>query len=274
MGTVISLTTDFGLSDGYVAAMKGVILKINPEARLVDISHRVNPGDIMQGAFVLATTCGFFPDGAVHLAVVDPGVGTDRRAIILKTPAACFVAPDNGLLSYVLDSYYSDDFASEQAQVEIRPPLEAVAIMNPKYRLSPVSATFHGRDIFAPAAAHLSLGTPLQDFGDVINTLAVCPPGRPQRGPDGLLMGSIIHIDNFGNLVTSFRSEDLGGPEGFSVAIGGRSITSFRRTYAEGEGLLALAGSSGYLEIALKGGSAARFLNVRVGERVKVKQVE
>ena len=265
MGAIITLTTDFGLADGYVAAMKGVILSINPDANLVDISHDVRPQNVAEGAFVLGTTCHSFPEGTIHLAVVDPGVGTDRRAIVLKTSQAFFVAPDNGLLANVL----SDASHGSAASGALGVGLEAVAITNPRYWRSPVSATFHGRDIFAPVAAHLSLGTPLAEFGERIPSIVMPPQSLTKRRPDGSLAGRIIHIDRFGNLITSIRQPEL--PKGtISVLITGHTLKGLRGTYAEGEGLIALVGSSGYLEIAVNGGSARELTGAEVGDEVVV----
>ncbi len=268
MGAIITLTTDFGLADGYVAAMKGVILSINPDACLVDISHEIKPGrhvGLAAGSFVLSTTYGYFPKGTVHLAVIDPGVGTDRRAIILKTPHGLFVAPDNGLLASVLSDASPQSVTSGALGADV----EAVAITNRRYWRSPVSATFHGRDIFAPVAAWLSLGTPMAEFGERISSIVVPSQALTQRRPDGSLTGRIIHIDHFGNLVTSIRQNEL--PEGpISVLVGGRTIAGLRRTYAEGQGLIALIGSSGYLEIAVNGGRAVELTGAEVGDEVVV----
>lgn len=160
MSGTVTLTTDFGTADGYAAAMKGVILGINPAARLVDISHGIQAQNIPQAAFVLGTACPYFPDGTVHLVVVDPGVGTARRAVILKTPRAYFVAPDNGVLSYVVrDGEKADRAEKGPRHIKLPPGLEAVSITRPRFWRQPVSATFHGRDIFAPVAARLSLGS-------------------------------------------------------------------------------------------------------------------
>jgi S-adenosylmethionine hydrolase len=270
MAAVITLTTDFGLADGYVAAMKGVVVGINPAAVLVDISHSVPPQDIRRGAFVLGTTYQYFPEGTVHLAVVDPGVGTERRAIILKTPRACFVAPDNGLLSYVIHDYLTPRIEDGRAGLEAGSGLEAYAITAPRFRRDPVSATFHGRDIFAPAAAHLSLGAPLHEFGEAVADLSVFPVPAPVFEPDGSVSGRILYIDSFGNLVTNIRAGDL--PEGapLKLTAGGRVIRGLSRNYEEGRGLLAVIGGIGRLEIALKNGSAASFLGAGVGDEVRV----
>lgn len=272
MGTIITLTTDFGLTDAYVAAMKGVILSINPEANIVDICHTIKPQNIAEAAFVLSTAYPFFPRGTIHVVVVDPGVGTERRAIILKTPTACFVAPDNGVLNYVVQEYLvKPRVAASQHLAELGPGLEAVAITKPKYWRSPVGDTFHGRDIFAPVAARLSLGQPPLEFGEKITNLTVLPIPKPHKGANGSLVGHILHIDSFGNLITNVNRHDLPeARETITVEVGGRLIKGLSRTYAEGQGLLTLIGSSDYLEISLKEGNASAYLNAKVGDEVKI----
>jgi S-adenosylmethionine hydrolase len=271
MAAIITLTTDFGLADGYVAAMKGVVLGINPEVKLVDICHSIMPQNIAQAAFVLSTVYELFPRSTVHLVVVDPGVGTERRAIILRTPAADFVAPDNGVLTYIIQQYSAKPVNVNQ-QLELGTELEAVAISKSQFWRFPVSATFHGRDILAPVAAHLSLGLPLADFGEVITSLRVLPLPRPYQTPDGTLVGHIRHIDNFGNLITSIKGSDLPQKtQSVTVEVGNQKISGLSYTYGTGEGLLALIGSSGYLEISLKGGDARAFLKAEVDDEVKIK---
>jgi len=275
MGAIITLTTDFGLTDAYVAAMKGVILSINPEAKLIDICHTIKPQNIAQAAFVLSTAYKFFPKNTIHLVVVDPGVGTERRAIILRTPSADFVAPDNSVLSYIIQQSSTKPVADNVniQQVELEPGLEAVAITKPQFWRSPVSPTFHGRDIFAPVAALLSLGFPPIDFGEAITSVTMLPLPQPHRRPDGSLVGHILHIDSFGNLITNIKSDDLPqAKQTITIEVGNQLISGLSRTYAEGRGLLALIGSSGYLEVSLKGGSAGAFLNAEVGNEIRVRQ--
>ena len=277
MGAIITLTTDFGLSDAYVAAMKGVILGINPEATLVDICHTIKPQNTSQAAFVLSTVYQSFPQKTIHLVVVDPGVGTERRAIILRTPSADFVAPDNGVLSYIIQESSTqlatdNDYNSLQ-QRELGRILEAVEITRSQFWQTPVSPTFHGRDIFAPVAALLSLGFPPINFGEAITSLTMLPLSQPYRRPDGSLVGHVLHIDNFGNLITSIKSSDLPpAKETITIEIGDQVISELSRTYAEGKGLLALIGGSGYLEVSLRGGSASAFLDAEVGSEVKLKR--
>ncbi len=274
MSAIITLTTDLGFTDAYVAAMKGVILGINPEAKLIDICHTIKPQNIPQAAFVLGTAYQFFPEKTIHVVVVDPGVGTERRAIILRTPSADFVAPDNGVLSYVLQQSSTkpvDNNASLQ-QVELEPGMEAVTITKPRFWRSPVSPTFHGRDIFAPVAARLSLGFPPIDFGEAITSVTMLPLPHPYQAPDGSLVGHILHIDSFGNLITNIKGADLPKTrQTMTIEVGNQLISGLSRTYAEGSGLLALIGSSGHLEVSLKGGSACAFLNAEVGNEVKIR---
>ena len=275
MGAIITLTTDFGMADAYVAAMKGVILSINPEAKLIDICHTIKPQNIPQAAFVLSTAYRFFPQNTIHLVVVDPGVGTERRAIILRTPIACFVAPDNGVLSYVIQQFIKGGLKgliNNRQQIELEPELEAVAITKPQFWRSPVSPTFHGRDIFAPVAARLSLGFPPTDFGETITSVTMLPLPQPYRASDGSLVGHILHIDSFGNLITNIKGDDLPQTrQTITIEVGNQFISGLSHTYAEGKGLLALIGSSGYLEISLKEGSACALLNAEVGNEVRIR---
>jgi len=274
MAAIITLTTDFGLTDAYVAEVKGVILGINPEAKIVDICHAIKPQDISQAAFVLSTACKSFPRGTVHVVVVDPGVGSERRAIILRTPRADFVAPDNGVLSYIIQESLAapvDDDNTGCRQVELKPGLQAVAITRSQFWRSPVSPTFHGRDIFAPVAARLSLGFPPVDFGEAVTSVRVLPLSHSYQAPDGALVGHIIHVDGFGNLITDIKDDDLPRTkETLTVSVGGRHIPGLSRTYVEGEGLLALIGGSGHLEISVKEGSASTFLSAGIGDEVRI----
>ncbi len=277
MSAVVTLTTDFGLTDAYVAAMKGVILGINPGARLVDICHTVKSRNIAQAAFVLSTAYRFFPEGTIHLVVIDPGVGSERRSVILKTSSACFVAPDNGVLSYIVEQSSPGPDPAETGSLperQLGPEMEAIDITRPQFWRSPVSPTFHGRDIFAPVAAHLSLGQPPCDFGEPITSLKTLAPARPRRKPDGSLVGNILHIDTFGNLITSIRCQDVLPITGTLVTeVGGRIISGLVNTYAEGEGLLTLLGSNGYLEVSLRDGSARDFLGAGIGDEVTVQSL-
>lgn len=269
MGSFITLTTDFGLADGYVAAVKGVIYSLNPEATIVDISHNIQPRNILQAAFVLSTAHSFFPLYTVHLVVVDPGVGTNRRAIILKTPRAQFVAPDNGVLSYIFDAYLLES-VPDGRRVKLSPEVKAYAINKPEYWHQPVSNTFHGRDILATVAARLSLGMPAFSLGDNVDKVMAFPVPVPLR-KEGAIIGHILHIDNFGNLITDIKESYL-STIGLSatIIVNKYTIEGFARTYSEGKGLVALFGSSGYLEIAVTNGDAASFLKAKVGDEVRI----
>jgi S-adenosylmethionine hydrolase len=273
---IITLTTDFGTADGYVGTMKGVILSIAPDAHLVDLSHEIAPQNVREAAYVLYASYAFFPSRTVHLVVVDPGVGGARRPIALRTPAGTFVGPDNGVFSYVT--------ACE--------PVEAlVALADSRYHLPRVGYTFHGRDIFAPAAAHLAAGISINDLGPPVVDSVVFPPPCLDVASDGIV-GEVLHIDRFGNVVTSIGrllwSGDelslepaLGDVEAqvrfaaarATVAIAGREIVEVRHTYAEAEpgALLALVSSSGHLEVAVHEGSAAERLEVHPGDTVVVR---
>jgi S-adenosyl-L-methionine hydrolase (adenosine-forming) len=280
VGSFITLTTDFGQADSYVAAMKAVIYSLNPEATIIDISHIIQPQNIEQAAFVLSTVYALFPLYTVHTVVVDPGVGTQRKAIILKTPRASFVAPDNGVLSYVLE-----DLGAQQVpgspRVTVTGDSRAYAITRSEYWRKPVSATFHGRDILAPVAAQLSLGRMASSLGDSIDTLAVFPITHPVRREDGLT-GHIRHIDGFGNLITDIRAIDLPGPGNeISIEYQGRVIHGLVAAYAGptapdspaaiGQaGPVALIGSHGLLEIAVPNSRAADFFQASTGDEVKI----
>jgi len=275
MSFIITLTTDFGYDDAYVAAVKGAILNINPEASIVDVSHSIKPRDVLQAAFILSSAYRYFPKQTVHVAIVDPGVGSERRGIILKTPSAMFVAPDNGILSYIIDDLFSVEGGSavEQSrgltEVIFKAGLEAAAITDPRFWRHPVSPTFHGRDIFAPVAAGLSLGISLYEFGEKINSLHVLPIPKPTLDPDGNLVGQVLHIDRFGNLIANIRSSNLPG-RNVVVEVRGRRIQGITDYYAQEDGVMAVVGSSGYLEISLRDGSACDFLGVGVGEEISV----
>jgi S-adenosylmethionine hydrolase len=272
---VITLLTDFGLSDTYVAQMKGVILAINPQAVVVDLTHEVRPQAVRQGAFLLETAVGAFPPDTVHVAVVDPGVGTARRALAVRAGDRWFVGPDNGLLSAALPPT-ARPAPAEAAGGGAVPPvpvllpegIRAVELRNPRLRREPVSATFHGRDVFAPAAAHLTRGVGLDQFGPAVATLLAFPPFRARPGPDGRIHGRVVSIDRFGNVITDVRAEDL--PDRIVAWCRGREVRGPVRTYAEARGIAAVVGSAGLLEIAAPGGSAAALLGVALDEEVLV----
>jgi len=254
---VIALLTDFGLTDHYVGAMKGVVAGICPEAALIDITHDIPAQDVRTAAFELDSSWRYFPPGTVILAVVDPGVGTERRAIGARIDGRFFVGPDNGLFELV---------------VQAQPPAEAVELANSRYARGMVSRTFEGRDRFAPAAAWLARGTPLAEFGariDLTPRLSWPTPTVSEAG----VSGEVSHVDRFGNLITNIGRRlwpavlDIG-----DVRIGDHSPARLVRTYAEaGEGeLVALFGSTERLEVAVSGGSAAARLGVGSGAPVRV----
>ncbi|MFQ6019326.1 MAG: S-adenosyl-l-methionine hydroxide adenosyltransferase family protein [Dehalococcoidia bacterium] len=273
---IITLTTDFGTGDPYVAAMKGVILSINPGALIVDISHEVRPQAIEQGSFLLAAALPYFPTGAIHVAVVDPGVGSERRGLAVATAEATFIGPDNGILSAALPDDLRAHAASPASPLPLPNGFRAVSLENERYLHRPVSSTLHGRDVFAPAAAHLSRGVRLEGLGPPLHSILALPPLRAQRQPDGSLQGRVVYIDRFGNLITDLRADDLpdakaGAEAGeIVVEIAGQKVRGLRRAYHEGEGLIAYIGSAGYLEIALAGGSAAAALEADIATAVRL----
>jgi len=275
MSPIITLTTDFGYDDAYVAAVKGAILNINPQASIVDVTHSVRPQDILEAAFILNTAYRYFPKQTVHVAIVDPGVGSERRGIILKTASAIFVAPDNGILSYVIDDLFSVESRSviEQThgltEIVFKTGLEAAAITDPRFWRHPVSPTFHGRDIFAPVAAGLSLGISPYEFGEKISSLHALPVAKPSLDPDGNLVGQVLHVDRFGNLITNIRSNSLTSKD-VAIEVTGQRIQGISDYYAQKEGVMAVVGSSGYLEISLRDGSACDFLGIGVGDEIRV----
>jgi len=253
---LITITTDFGLQDGYVASMKGVIASIAPDAKTVDITHLIPPQDLREAAYVLKSTVPYFPHGAVHLVVVDPGVGSERRAIAVRTEDAFFVAPDNGVLGYVL----------EQAE-----EFEAIHLNNPRYWLDEVSHTFHGRDIFAPVAAHLANGVPLRDLGDPITDIVMLRWPRPKGSVSGCIEGEVVHVDRFGNLVSNIPSKMVERGS-WVVKAGKAKIARIESSYSavqRGEPV-ALIGSHGFVEVAIREGSAAKMLNLVAGGRIAV----
>ena len=263
---LITLTTDFGVSDNYVGVMKGVILGINPAASIVDISHHVSPQDVLQGAFVLGTGVKYFPKGTIHIGVVDPGVGSSRDALVLSGPDGHFVGPDNGIFSLAVGR-------NSEGLATGRRPLPkgwtARRITNSKYMRENVIAPFHGRDVFAPAAAYLSLGVPPDDLGPEVGKIMRLPFPAPVKR-DGGLLGKVIYVDRFGNLVTNIADKELAGWERVHVEICGKVIDRLSQYYAQGGSLAALIGSAGYLEVAVKNGSAAEELKAGVGTPVSV----
>lgn len=274
MSAIITLTTDFGYDDAYVAAVKGAILSINPEANIIDVSHSIEPQNILQAAFILNAAYRYFPKQTVHMAIVDPGVDSEREGIILKTPSALFVAPDNGILSYVVNDLFpvetpSTQYGSDLNEIILKTGLEAVTITDPRFWRHPVNPTFHGRDIFAPVAAGLSLDISIYEFGGKINSLHVLPIPKLSFDPEGNLVGQVLHIDRFGNLITNIRSADLPGKD-VMIEAAGHCIQDISSYYAQNKGVMAIVGSTGYLEISLRNGSACDFLGMVVGDEIRV----
>ncbi len=274
----IVLTTDFGTADPYVGIMKGVIHGINPRAAVIDLTHQVPPQDLRRAAFILATSHGYFPAGAIHVAVVDPGVGTPRRALLVLTPKVRFLAPDNGILSQALERCGWPS-PTTTGRCPVPPGCFAYELNNPDHWLHPVSSTFHGRDIFAPVAAHLSRGVAPQYLGTPVPDLVWLPGLQPVR-ERGAIVGQALHADRFGNLITNISAQDLAGATVTQVEIKGQRIPRLSRTYHDGDpdlsgpgGLVALMGSHGHLEIALPGGSAAALLGAGAGEPVRVEVI-
>ena len=266
---VITLTTDFGTRDPYVGMMKGVILGISPAVSIVDVSHEVGPQAIAQGAFIIGNSYRFFPRGTIHVVVIDPGVGTSRKAILVSTPTARFLAPDNGVLTHVVRAGYAEGHLFTYDKEDLPPEYEAYELSNRKLWLESVSQTFHGRDILAPVAAHLSLGLSDWEVGPRMSRITLLPQGAPSwDGP--VLEGRVVHVDRYGNLITDIAEHLLGGGRGLAIEVGGRLIHGMSRSYAEAESLLAIVGSYGNLEVSVRNGSAAETLGAGVGDIVRV----
>lgn len=251
--------------------MKGVIWSINPRASVIDLTHQIQPQNVRQAAFILGASHRYFPNNSIHVVVVDPGVGTDRKAILLITPTAWFLAPDNGVLSYVLAAQFDGGPAAAGA-APLPEQCRAYWLTNPDYWLHPVSNTFHGRDVFAPVAAHLSRGVLPSAVGEPLSELAWRPPSVPAR--DGnRIMGEVIYADHFGNLITNVPRSLVGGSARVTVEVKGHRINRLSRTFHDHQepacrGPLALLGSNGYLEIAIPDGNARDTLGVGAGETV------
>jgi S-adenosylmethionine hydrolase len=268
MAGPITLLTDFGTRDTYVGQMKGVILALHPGCALVDLTHEIGPQQIEEGAFHLEAAIGAFPAGTVHLAVVDPGVGTARRSIAISTPSACFVGPDNGLLSAALPER-SRPPEGGAALVPLSEGMRAVELEPARYGRGAISNTFHGRDVFAPAAALLAAGHPLEALGRPIDAVLALPPIRARRLQDGRLAARVVSIDRFGNVITSCRAEQL-SPGPFKALVAGQSPIPSVRSYGDAPpgSLVCLIGSSGFVEVARVNGSAAGVLGAVIGDEV------
>jgi len=257
---VITLLTDFGLADFFVGAMKGAILSIHREATIVDLTHLIPPQDIWAAAITLADGIETFPEGTIHVAVVDPGVGSQRRAVLIETARFFFIGPDNGLFTLALEE---------------DPPHRVIQITNARFFRHPVSRTFHGRDVFAPVAAWLARGVPPSEFGPEIAELQRLPIPRVERLGPTHWRGQIIHVDRFGNLITNVTARDVpleALRAGGRLRVNGHEVAALRTHYqeaAEGE-VFALIGSTGRLEISIRQGSAATTLGVGRGAAVEI----
>lgn len=256
---IVTLLTDFGTTDYFVGAMKGVLLSRAPGVAPVDLTHDIPAHDVQAAAFTLLAAYRCFPEGTVHLAVVDPGVGSERRAIAVEAGGHRFVGPDNGLFGWVLEREGGGRVVHLTREAHFR---------------APVSATFHGRDVFAPVAAALAAGATLDDVGDPIADPARLSPLRPRRAGDGSVEGTVLHVDHFGNCVTSLTRADLPGLEEgrLRLVLNGTRVRALRRFYADGEDgtaePFAIWGSAGFLEVVIFRDSAARRLGVHRGDPV------
>lgn len=257
---VISITTDFGEKDGFVGTMKGVIWRICPQAQIADITHEVPPQDILSGAIALWRAAQYFPAGSVHLAVVDPGVGTQRRPMAARIGEQYVVGPDNGLFTPMI-------VEAEKAKHSLR----FIHLNNPAYWLPEVSRTFHGRDIFAPVAAHLACGIPLDQLGTPFQDPVRLELPVAERTPEGW-MAHISVVDVFGNLTTDLPAAALGGRRDVVLRLHGRQVDGIVDSYGHRRSgdLIALVDSEGYLEVAVVNGSAAKLLDAKIGDDVHV----
>ena len=255
---ILTLTTDFGLSDHFAGTMKGVILGICPAVQIVDISHGVTPFEIGEGAYLIAQAWRYFPKKTVHVVVVDPGVGTARRPILVEAGGHYFLGPDNGVLSMV--------YLHEKSKVR--------HVSNEKYFRHPVSHTFHGRDIFAPVGAHLAAGVSPASIGKPMHDYLKPEFEKPHRAGKRTWIGRILKIDRFGNIVTNFHVSEFGDLEtrNFTLALGPQEVTALARNYAEcGPGeLFLILGSSGYYEVSLSQGSAAKQIKCEPGAAIEL----
>ena len=262
--SIITLMTDFGIKDGNVGVMKGVIWKIAPQVQIADLSHLIQPQNVREAALILARAVPYFPDGTIHVVVVDPGVGTERRPIAAQLGSQRIVGPDNGFITLAL----------EHAERE-GASLEIVLLDRPAYWLPEVSHVFHGRDIFAPAAAHLANGVPLQSLGTPIRDPVRLKLPHPEPTPIGL-RGEVIHIDHFGNIASNIYREHLNDAYDVTVHLHGIVLNGLVKTFGEhrpGE-LVALYGSTGNLIIAEVNGNAAQRLGVKVGDVIEVEGLQ
>ena len=259
----ISLTTDFGLRDGTVGVMKGVIWSIAPEAKIADLSHQIEPQNVRQAAILLEAHAFYFPENTVHVVVVDPGVGTGRRPIAAQVGNQRFVGPDNGVFSGVLAGAERHGW-----------PVNIVHTDKPEYWLPTISDIFHGRDIFSPVAAYLVSGVPLAKLGTSIDNPIRFSLPRPQKTEQGIA-GQVIHIDHFGNMISNIHRDEVDASQNVEVILNKTKISGLARTFGErpsGE-LIALYSSTGYLMVAAVNGSAAERIKAHVGDEITVTKV-
>lgn len=260
---IITLLTDFSWQDGYIGGMKGVILSINPDCQLVDLAHQIPRHDVLSAALIIGQAYPFYPPGSIHVAVVDPGVGGKRRPIVIAAGGQFFVGPDNGTFTLVLNRHA---------------PIAAYEITAAPLQPRSVSSTFHGRDIFAPCAAYLSLDTPPDAIGHAIDPAGLVRLPIPQPTRDGSdIIGEVLWVDAFGNLVTNIPREDLFGletAEAIEIEIGGEKISGIKRSYEEGKDgeVISLWGSAGLLEIAIREQDLHKLRGWGRGERVIVRR--
>lgn len=257
--TVLTITTDFGNTNGFVGVMKGVIYGIAPDVKIVDISQLISPQNVLEGAYAMWRAVPFFPPGSVHVGVVDPGVGTQRRPIGAHLGDQYFIAPDNGLLTpLILDAERNGEIA------------EFVHLDNPKYWLPKVSNTFHGRDIFAPTGAHLAAGVPLSEMGTPITDPIRLDMPQPEKIENGW-RAHVTIIDIFGNLTTDLPADALGGNHDVIIQIHGYEIEGIIESYGHRQAgdLVAVVDSEDYIEISVVNGNAAQMLNAKTGDAVE-----
>ncbi|MBI2683123.1 MAG: SAM-dependent chlorinase/fluorinase [Acidobacteriales bacterium] len=257
---IITFTTDFGVTDHFVGTMKGVILKLNPSAQIVDISNNVHSYDILDGALTIAQAYQYYPSDTVHMVIVDPGVGTHRRPLLVTTEKHIFLAPDNGVLSLVFE---------REERLSVR------HVSAEHYFLQPVSQTFHGRDVFAAVAGWLSKGVDVAKFGEEITDFTRFGAPKPKLVNPALLKGVVLKMDKFGNLITNFTVKDLPqlfaqNPPAFKFVVGNKEVITLRTSYAQGmhNEVFAIVGSTGFLELATNRGSAAALLGANRGTEV------
>jgi S-adenosyl-L-methionine hydrolase (adenosine-forming) len=252
---LITLTTDFGYRDAFVGIMKGVIATINPQVRVIDVTHGIPPQDVMAAALTLRHAVKYFPLGTIHVVVVDPGVGGTRRPLLIESAGNYFIGPDNGVLSLAVAGN----------------PQRVVQLANPQYQLKPTGTTFHGRDIFAPAAAHLALGAPIANFGERLSSIIALKVPQAARAQNRL-DGEIVYIDGYGNLFTNITEHDLTGlpSDRLSIAIGSTTVLGLVPSYdtVKAQDLAALVNSWGMLEVAAYKANAQQKCNAKIGDKI------